>query len=178
VNKIIAASKTKPSLDKAIKEISDKRKEARKALAAELKVARNRLKEINTAIASKAELLSRMQRWNADKLVCIMENDAMLKQFPTPPEPNIDPSPDGVNLPDRSGIYFLWSQIGSMWVYVGKSVKLSQRLRLGNHHILSEEHRIAFIEFDVTDLDYAEIVYMAILRPTLNFGGRLLPRNA
>jgi len=82
----------------------------------------------------------------------------------------VDPSAHGKSLPPSSGIYFLWE--GDIVKYVGQSVRLNNRLRLGHHHILSAHHRISFVPIEVRMLDWAECHYIGLLRPSLNFGRR------
>jgi excinuclease UvrABC nuclease subunit len=56
--------------------------------------------------------------------------------------------------------------------YVGQAKRLCDRLRLGNHHVLTENHRISFVFVDPCELNWAECYYIGITKPPLNFGKR------
>lgn len=65
-----------------------------------------------------------------------------------------------------SGVYFVWNN--DKIQYVGKSVKLSGRLRAKSHHKLSLGDMVSWIEFGLDDLDYAEMFYIGTCRPPRN----------
>lgn len=167
VNEILKAAKVKPSVGDALRVLAEKRKEARKKLAGELKDARNKLKEIKAELNESSKKLSKIQSSCSTNITGRFE-----VILPNPCDAKIKPSEAEELLPNGPGLYFVWDPELELWAYVGKSVRLSARCKLGTHHIIKDHHRIAFIEMDNDNLDYAEVVYMAILRPILNFGGR------
>jgi hypothetical protein len=167
VNEILKAAKIKPSVGDALRMVAEKRKEARKKLAGELKGARNKLKEINIKLNESRKNLSRIQSSCSTSI-----SGGFRVILPKPCDAQIRPSEAEELLPNGPGLYFFWDPELEVWAYVGKSVRLSERCRMGTHHILKNHYRIAFIEIDNDNLAYAEVVYMAILRPILNFGGR------
>lgn len=138
--------------------------ECRQNLADRLRSGRRRLKILQQRIAV-AELTLATKR----------SDDFVLtgSLYPAAPVPEITPHEDGFGLPEVSGIYFLWAEDGTL-DYVGQSIKLNQRLRLGNHHILRGDHKISFLIFDQQNLTWAECYYIGILKPRLNFGMRRL----
>lgn len=89
--------------------------------------------------------------------------------YPVPPGPSIGPTSRGETLPDRSGIYFVWAK--ERCVYVGKSICIRNRARLGTHGNIKATDALSFLEFPVEVLNFAESFYIGILRPTRNFGG-------
>lgn len=88
--------------------------------------------------------------------------------YPAIPKPTVAPSATGGNLPYTSGIYFLWN--GDSVEYVGQTKYLCDRLKLGRHHILQEEHSISFVVINRKELTWAECYYIGICKPRLNFG--------
>lgn len=89
--------------------------------------------------------------------------------LPAPPA-TITPSKEYANVPPAPGVYFLWT--GDVCEYVGQASCLSRRLALGSHHVLREHHRISWLLFARSELDWAECYYIGTLRPVLNFGQR------
>jgi len=98
-----------------------------------------------------------------------IDKAALGMMYPSAPPPISVPTKYGSGMPFAPGVYFLW--LGNSIEYVGKSVNLYKRLRLGSHHVLCARHRISFIIFRVEDLNWAEYFYIGAIRPTLNFGG-------
>jgi len=78
-------------------------------------------------------------------------------------------SRDGDNLPEKSGIYFLWSD--RLCEYVGQSINLKKRARLGHHKLLPTD-QVSYLLFDVSELHFAEAYYIGIMRPRRNFMGK------
>ena len=114
--------------------------------------------EIQKVYADLAELRKQLR----EMTIRVSTND-----YPQVPEPTIRPSYYGEDLPAEPGIYFLWRH--DTVEYVGKSVRLSSRVRLG-HHILMKSHKISYVLIEREMLDWAEAYYIGILRPFKNFG--------
>lgn len=88
--------------------------------------------------------------------------------YPPVPQPTIAPSRDGDGLPAACGVYFFWRE--GRVEYVGKSVNIKGRARVGRGHLaLADHHRISFILVDAAVLNFAECFYIGVLRPVLNF---------
>lgn len=79
------------------------------------------------------------------------------------------PTARGENLPSVSGIYFLWNQ-EDVVEYVGQSVNLRDRCRSCHPRIQQiPSPLITFLEFSLTELNFAECFYIGLLRPIRNF---------
>lgn len=200
-DKILNAAKVKPATRKAIDEQKEQRKEARKALAFELRDARQKLRTIQWRIANAEQeakklvedharevrkawaqkLINTKRRHEALRAAFKSESQTLAgkprpeindllarKRYQEIPLPAFTAHPDGHGLPDLPGIYFLWA--GDVIEYVGKSVSLCNRLRLGGHHVMKKDHRISFIFVDQEELTWAECYYIGAVRPQLNFG--------
>lgn len=90
-------------------------------------------------------------------------------QYPqVPTENHIPPTQFGEGIPEIPGVYFLWDK--GVVDYVGQSINLSNRLRLGSHHVMQPHHTITFIRAFAADLDWTESFYIGICRPDKNFG--------
>lgn len=139
--------------------VQEKAREMRRALAGRLASGRRRLAAINAAIAEVSPKLT-------ERGLALQQVDA--SGYPEIPDPSISPHKEGEGLPESPGIYFLWD--GNGIYYVGQSIKLSQRLRLGHHHILSANHRISFVHIERQQLTWAECYYIGLVRPKGNFG--------
>lgn len=94
---------------------------------------------------------------------------------PAPPKP-ILPASDCISLPDRPGIYFVWS--GDRVVYVGQSIKLSSRCHLKRHDKIKDEDWISWLEMPAADLYFAECFYIGILQPERNSRFGVIPTHA
>lgn len=71
------------------------------------------------------------------------------------------------NLPRTSGIYFFW--FAESVYYVGQATVLANRC--GAHRIdFIPGAGVSFIEFPISELDFAECYYIGTLRPRANFG--------
>jgi hypothetical protein len=204
-DKVIQAAKVKPSATAALQKVAETKKEARRQMAAELKDSRNKLRHMKKNIddmlaAAKQEAERQVAEEHKQVKVTLagLKNEIReaakelahlqyrnLERFqtefsiviPAPVDARISAPDAETKLPNTPGIYFIWDPTTELWAYIGKSVSLSSRCKLGNHHVLSEHHMVAFLEVDHDELDYAEIVYMALLRPYLNFGGRLYSKG-
>jgi hypothetical protein len=86
--------------------------------------------------------------------------------LPEPPPASVVPSAMGAGLPSASGVYFLWS--GGQVRYVGQSIRISGRVRLG-HSALHLGDLISWLEFPAENLKFAEAFYIGILKPERNF---------
>jgi hypothetical protein len=196
--KILAAAKTKPLQFSAEAKARAARKEARTKLAGELREARSKLQRLKreiqfaevvaaNAVEAHAKEKRKMQAHRLlsarARLVALREAEKAASQawtcrnadekhtatlYPTPPRGIFCPNKDGSGIPCVPGIYFLWC--GDVVEYVGQSINLSGRLRLGNHHILRDDHRIAFLTFPQKELTWAENYYIGALRCPLNYG--------
>lgn len=90
-----------------------------------------------------------------------------LPEYPDPPPPMVKPRPDGIGMPIISGIYFVWEK-GEI-VYVGQSIDLNARVRLGRrHHAVYEDDMLSFVQMDRNNLLWAECHYIGLLKPKRN----------
>lgn len=136
----------------------DDRLARRKALALEFRTARATLR----AIQRRSGRLEQEEKQALARL--LSEND----RYPAVPTSKVRPHKDGVGLPDTPGIYFLWK--GNIIDYVGKSIRLSGRVKLGSHHVLQPGHEVSFVEIPERELTWAECHYIGLLKPLANFG--------
>lgn len=133
----------------------------RQAMAGQLERARKRLFEIRRRrVVEEAQIM----RANGG----VLPNHVNSTLYPSPPLPELPASLLGEGLPEEPGIYFLWRN--GIIEYVGKSIKLNQRVVLKTHHVLREHHTISYVVLDERDLTWAECWYIGCLRPQLNFG--------
>jgi len=153
--------KVKHADEEAYKVVSERAVGVRRDLATRLVSARTRLKALRSSIERESGL------WSSSTAPIIKEA-ALLDMYPDVPHPTFMPHREGIGLPETAGVYFLWS--GDAVEYVGKATRLSNRLRLGSHHILREDHLISFVFADACNLDWTECFYIGALRPKLNFG--------
>jgi hypothetical protein len=123
--------------------------------------------------ALRKEIDSESSRWE-EGIKEILNENPIQKFYPDAPRGRIVPTRHGVGVPECPGIYFLWS--GDECEYVGRSVRLGSRLRLGSHHVLTEDHRISFLPFEHDELAWVEYYYIGVMRPAKNFG-RLAPHR-
>jgi hypothetical protein len=140
----------------------EKVKGAREQLANALVSARARLKALRNSFDSDSHTLVGYAR--------SAMNDVIIagSQYPEIPLPTFKPTPNASGLPSAPGIYFLW--VDDVVEYVGQSIRLCDRLRLGMHHVLNERHRISVVFVDRKELTWAECYYIGALRPHRNFG--------
>lgn len=195
-SKILLAVKVKPAQFNAEAKAKDARKQARTKLASELRVAKTTLRKLNREIQNaeyiaekKVEEHSKEKRkLQAHRILSARARLKSLKEseriasskwalkftckesvnYPHPPIGLFIPNKDGLGIPAHPGIYFLWS--GDTVMYVGQSINLASRLRLGNHHVLDSSHRISFLLFPLRELTWAENYYIGALRSPLNYG--------
>lgn len=165
LNKIIEASKVTPSIRETLSDTQIMRRKARKALAYELKKSKLKLNQLKKEIKGNYR--------NLTTLLTSSRFAYSIKEYPQVPPPRYNPHPDGLNLPETSGIYFLWE--GDIVAYVGKSTNIKKRLQLkGNHHVLKETHMISFLKFEKEILHWCESYYIGILWPHKNFNTKAL----
>jgi hypothetical protein len=151
----------------AAKIVEHHARERRKQWAARLVKARARLESLKSAIASASQELA---------------HSILLKQppnelgYPEIPDAGLDPHKEGAGLPPVSGIYFLWEN--DVIVYVGQSVRLCDRVKLGGHHVLKPHHRISYLPMASRDLTWAECYYIGITKAVENFGNHASHRRA
>lgn len=72
--------------------------------------------------------------------------------------------------PDGPGVYFALDRKG-VCKYIGKAKSLKRRLQ-GHERIDCVYDFIAWIEFPIELVDYAEAYYIGLLRPYANFNGK------
>ena len=161
--RIVEAAKVKPTIHKLLGEYSQAKKDFAAKLRKERKELRGEDKEIRQKIKRRKLVASRLR-----ESILQMRTYRRGPDYPPVPKPDIYPSEDGKGIPETSGVYFLWK--GEEVVYVGKSVNLNGRLRVGGHHRLEHCHRISFVETEYRILDWAECFYIGILQPYDNFG--------
>jgi hypothetical protein len=142
-------------------QINKRAREIRQEWATRLKSAKERLRRL------KIECSRTSNRWKA-KAQPVIDEARASRLYPDIPAPTIAPTRQAYGLPDSPGIYFLWK--GDAIEYVGKSICLSRRLILGNHHVLNADHLISFLFMDSKELNWAECFYIGLVRPKLNFG--------
>lgn len=163
VDRLVAAASIPKAelerMEKARQEWAAERLSQRKALADELKSTRNKLGKIKTKLTQSEQALAQAQA----RLYA-----SATDQYPVVPPAALDPDKDGAGLPEAAGIYFLWQ--GNVIEYVGKSIRLCQRVKLGGHHVLTAKHRISYVLVDEAMLTWAECHYIGLLRPFKNFG--------
>lgn len=167
------------------------RQMARRDLAEGLKSGRRRLRDLNMKIyRAESEAMSAVaqheqvlrvqlaQRLDAAKTAAASELltlyperlqlHTLLDGYESVPPPTIEPHKEGENLPSESGIYFLW--LDGVVDYVGRSIRLRDRLKLGGHHVLEQRHRISYLLMPRRELTWAECYYIGITKPQQNFG--------
>ena len=90
--------------------------------------------------------------------------------FPPVPGPMADALPErNSTLPSTPGIYFVWN--AGVVVYVGQSVCLLKRARLG-HSNIHRGDRLSWVEIDAASLYWAECFYIGLMRPCRNRWGQ------
>lgn len=94
----------------------------------------------------------------------------ILRNSPYPPPPiiRISATKCGDDLPECSGVYFVW--LGNNCEYVGQSVNIARRANL-SHEKITALDKIGFLLFDRSELLFAESFYIGIMRPQRNFRG-------
>jgi hypothetical protein len=153
--------------DKLKRELLAKRHIARKTLSDELRDGRRRLREIHQRIEHElANVASAIER-AYEKAVGTYSTELAKSNYPEVPPPFFAPSAEGDGIPSIPGIYFLWD--GETIVYVGQSVNLNQRVRLG-HWRLRPEYKISILPIDKFFLTWTECYYIGLVKPEKNFG--------
>lgn len=109
-----------------------------------------------------AEKELELLRWKAESY---MLSDPKL---PKPPKPFGELGV--VDMPSRSGVYFLHNSHGIE--YVGKTVDLRHRFGVWGerHHAARVNDEISWIEFDEDQLHFLECYYIWLIKPIRNFG--------
>jgi hypothetical protein len=87
--------------------------------------------------------------------------DRKYSSQPAPEQHSID-----ADVPAESGVYFFWRR--SLPFYVGQAVSLQQRLK--SHPMKKYCDEVAWVLCNQDDLNFAESIYMGLLRPLGNFG--------
>lgn len=192
--KIIKAAQVKPAVHREIEQEKERRKTARKELSDELKDSRKMLfslrlrvqfaekiaeeelrkarKEFSSKIRIERARFTRLREAlnNKSNEISLNYSDRFADDYlyPQIPKPTDTPTATGGNLPRASGIYFLWKN--DCIEYVGQAKQLCERVRLGNHHILRDDHMISFVLIEHRLLTWSECYYIGICKPELNFG--------
>ncbi len=192
-DRLVLAAQVGPGTHKKLAQEAERRKTVRQALAKELQAARNRLGQLKAALSTTEQVIHQQaleyEKAERDRMAqnlrvmrttyrTLRDRYTQLHQhisvpldahaWPAIPGPIISASHPSAVLPDVSGVYFLW--VDSTIEYVGRAVRLSDRLRLGSHHILRKEHAISWVAIDPGSLAWAESYYIGVVRPPLNFG--------
>jgi hypothetical protein len=151
----------------------------RKEVADDIRASRKRAAELRAFARTLEDKVANEVRelWErlSSEAISRSELERRAGKYPGVPQPMVDATPTGEGLPPTSGIYFLWE--AEKVVYVGKSIRLCNRLRRPGHHVLAAGHRISFVLIPVAELDWAESFYIGVLRPELNFGGNNLTES-
>lgn len=151
--------------ERILKEVNQRRK----ALADSLRATRARVtlkrKALEDGLSAASETLWQ-EYWKRTKP--IIDEAACKRIYPDAPPPMLSPNKDGLGLPVSPGIYFLWE--GDVVRYVGQSIRLGHRVRLGSHHVLKQHYRISYVLVEPRELTWAECYYIGVLRPEENFG--------
>lgn len=155
-----AASKKEPlrRAEQMRRDLAAERKATRKAHADELRDARRKLRDMQAAILTAERDVARARASVA----------YAGRPYPEPPPAVLRPHRDGEGLPSEPGVYFLW--FGNTVEYVGKSIRLAGRLKLGSHHVLKPDHMISYVLLEERLLTWAECYYIGTLQPMANFG--------
>jgi hypothetical protein len=155
-------ARKRPTPARVIKECDVIRRKARKDLAAELLSAKIKLRALKEAIRVSDARLSQ-------SATIEHENSGQhINLYPEITRQAVQPHQRGDGLPSVPGIYFLW--LNGQVEYVGQSVCIANRVRLGTHHVLHKEHTISYVLIDREKLMWAESYFIGILRPTKNRG--------
>lgn len=164
---LMELSQLNPSLLQLEQTLKERRRTFRMGLAKELKASRKRLIALQDEIEALQVSVNHLRSLQ-------VTTDLRFPEIPT--RPLVEVNAEGIGLPSSPGIYFVWS--GGAVVYVGKSVCLSQRVRVpGGHHALFSGDWVSFLPYEAKDLSFAESYYIGITRAMRNFGGarRLQP---
>jgi hypothetical protein len=163
--KILEAAQITPRFINFQEELRAQKKHVRAEMKVERLSARTQLaKELLQARARLSALRSRITALQFCETTAEANN-----KYPSPPAPTVRAHKDGVGLPSGSGIYFLWNE--GQIAYVGQSICLIKRLRLGNHHAMIDGDEISYVEMEREKLTWAECFYLGALSPPRNFGG-------
>jgi hypothetical protein len=139
------------------------RRRRRKEIADELRGARQRLRSL---AKKKSQILEVSERIARGAL-----NSSSVHAYQNVPLPMLTATREGTGVPAVSGIYFVYSS--SLVAYVGQSINLNSRCRLGNHHAIYDGEQIAWLPCPVEQLNFSEAFYIGVTKPNRNFGGRV-----
>lgn len=155
-NQITAAeNRARNAESEARKVVDPKARDIRKAWAAKLIRARERLRSLENTYEQQVEGIVAAIPLHRDG-------------YPEIPAPTVTPEKDVRQLPNAPGIYFLWKN--GVIEYIGQASRLSSRVKLGAHHVLDADHRISYVLVEAQLLSWAECYYIGIARPYRNFG--------
>jgi hypothetical protein len=167
---ILKATVRSDSEVKKALEAQEKRLIARKELAKEMRKHWSKLNELKIQTRQMQETY----KYYLSAAVC---NGAVVG-YPNVPPPIIEVSKYPDTIPSCSGIYFAW--VNGIVEYVGQSINLLSRCRIGHHRLL-EGDKLSWVEIDRAQLNFAESYYIGILKPIRNFGakaGHILQTNS
>jgi hypothetical protein len=100
--------------------------------------------------------------------------------YPKPPAPMIEIKLGYQEMPESSGLYFIWGRYHNKCMYVGQSANIKERCRTFRSGSFKEEagarndgklfvgERISWLQMDCGDLFFAEAFYIGLLRPVRN----------
>jgi hypothetical protein len=145
----------------AEKLVQEHSKESRKIWADKLRSAKIRLNRLQEAHTERSRVISTHAIMNQH-----MDKD--YHGYPCVPKATTPAAKCNDDFPASPGIYFFWN--GEVVEYVGQSINLSNRLKLGHHHVLRTDHVVSFVSVNRPELTWAECYYIGLLRPQLNFG--------
>ena len=155
IRSLVDAARLPPKFRCWSKKIADQAESAKKKIADETRSVQAQLAQLRRDL--------RTARENAGAM-CALWN------YPDVPDAQVACSFDGDGIPSASGIYFVWNS--ERVAYVGQSVNLKQRARLGHHERIEKGDRVSWLEFPVSMLNFAESFYIGITMPPRNFGRR------
>ena len=93
-----------------------------------------------------------------------------IEGYPDIPDPMQPACLKPTDIPGSPGVYFVWRD--ERIIYVGRSINLRQRLTL-YHEKIQPGDLVAWLEFCLTDLNFAECFYIGVARPPVNFSNTI-----
>jgi len=100
--------------------------------------------------------------------------------YQKPPAPMTEIKLGYQDMPETSGVYFVWGRYHSKCMYVGQSSNIKERCRTSKCGLFKDEagargdgkmfvgERISWIELDLQQLFFTEAFYIGLLRPIRN----------
>jgi len=132
------------------------------------KIAEMEIEKLHDDIDSLESEINR-KRFQLEKLdATILARHFISNGYRKIPTPTIVPTFEGIGLPDRPGIYFVFN--GGILMYVGQSNCIQRRARLG-HGKIFETDLLSYLECPIDALNFVECFYIGIGQPWRNFNG-------